>query len=160
MTIDIDAIEARANAATPGPWEIAPLLCGPDGQGVYQSESFGPICEVGDPYPRGDNRPQENMVFIAAARQDVPALCSALRETRAALEAETKRADAAELAHETDCGQLRAALERVTAALKEYDRFNRLHNDLEAYLSDLSDWAQGELPGEMPTPENHGVVLK
>lgn len=77
--LDLDAIEARANAATPGPWIVAPELVGPDGQGVYHAESLGPICEVGDPYPRGDNHPQENMAFIAAAREDVPDLVAAIR---------------------------------------------------------------------------------
>ena len=74
----LNEIEARANAATRGPWHVAPELCGPDGQGVY-TEDFGPVCEVGDPYPRGDNNPQESMYFIAHARTDVPALVAAPR---------------------------------------------------------------------------------
>lgn len=75
MTDDeLEAIRARAEEATPGPWIVMPELCGTDGQGVYHAESLGPICEVGDPYPRGDNRPQENMTFIAHAREDIPAL--------------------------------------------------------------------------------------
>lgn len=67
-------VEARAVAASPGPWIVLPELCGPEGQGVYEMDSMGPICEVGDPYPRGNNHPQQNMEFIAAAREDVPAL--------------------------------------------------------------------------------------
>lgn len=83
--LDLDAIEARANAATEGPWMVMPPLCGPDGQGVYQESSLGPVCEVGDPYPRGDNRPQESMDFIAAARTDVPALVAEVRRLRGLL---------------------------------------------------------------------------
>ncbi len=59
-------------AATPGPWIIHPELCGPGGQSVYQEAGFGPICDVSDPYPRGDNRPQQNMEFIAMARTALP----------------------------------------------------------------------------------------
>lgn len=72
--IDLNAIRQQADAATEGPWIVMPPETGPDGQGVYHAESLGPICEVGDPYPRGDNHPQENMEFIAAARENVPAL--------------------------------------------------------------------------------------
>ena len=75
----LDEIQARADAATDGPWVLMPPLCGPDGQGVYETEDYGPICEVGDPYPRGRNNPQENMEFIAHARADVPRLVAALR---------------------------------------------------------------------------------
>lgn len=70
----LNAIKQRTEKATPGPWIVAPEKCGPEGQGVYESDSFGCICEVGDPYPRGNNRPQENMEFIAHAREDVPTL--------------------------------------------------------------------------------------
>ena len=76
-------IEARCNAATPGPWTLMPEMCGPDGQGVYEESGLGIICEVGDPYPRGDNHPQENMEFIAAARADVPDLLAEVRRLRA-----------------------------------------------------------------------------
>jgi len=76
---DVDAIEARANAATPGPWHVAPPECGPDGQGVYDPE-LGQIVEVGDPYPRGNNHPQENMEFIAHASEDIPALIARIRQ--------------------------------------------------------------------------------
>jgi len=45
-------------------------------------ESGGQICEVGDPYPRGDNNPQENMEFIANARTDLPAVLDAAVKLR------------------------------------------------------------------------------
>lgn len=59
--------------ATEGPWELFPKLCGPDGQTVMCPEG-GPICEVGDPYPRSSNKPQENMELICASRTALPAL--------------------------------------------------------------------------------------
>ena len=78
-------IEARCNAATPGPWILMPERCGPDGQEVYESQDLGCICSVGDPYPRGQNYPQENMEFIASARTDTPALVAEVRRLRAEL---------------------------------------------------------------------------
>lgn len=54
---------------TPGPWTAdTPSEQNPDGTwGVYEDSAFGPICYVGDPYPRSHNRPAENMLLIAAA---------------------------------------------------------------------------------------------
>ena len=69
---DLRADLELCNKATPGPWEVFPPLCGPEGQTVYQVDSGGPICDVSDPYPRGDNKPQENMMFIAQAREGWP----------------------------------------------------------------------------------------
>jgi hypothetical protein len=69
---DLKADLELCNKATPGPWEVFPPLCGPEGQTVYQVDSGGPICDVSDPYPRGDNKPQENMMFIAQAREGWP----------------------------------------------------------------------------------------
>lgn len=81
----LNAIKERVEKTTPGPWIVAPEKCGPEGQSVYESDSFGWICEVGDPYPRGNNRPQENMEFIAHAREDVPALITEIERLREAL---------------------------------------------------------------------------
>jgi hypothetical protein len=69
---------------TPGPWEHSPREdCGPAGDwGVWQADGGGQICYVGDPYPRGDNHPYENMVLIAAA----PDLLSAIKVARANIE--------------------------------------------------------------------------
>ncbi|MDF1510703.1 hypothetical protein PZE06_21440 [Robertmurraya sp. DFI.2.37] len=83
---DLQAIKERAEKATAGPRVLAPELCGPEGQGVYEPDSFGCICEVGDPYPRGNNRPQENMEFIANAREDVPKLVAEVERLRNIIE--------------------------------------------------------------------------
>lgn len=67
--------ERRAKITKP-PWILMPELCGPEGQGIYQQESMGIICEVGDPYPRGGNRPQETMEFLVNAPDDIDFLMS------------------------------------------------------------------------------------
>lgn len=82
------------NAATPGPWYVYPELCGPDGQGVFHVESGGCICFVGDPYPRGDNRPQQNMEFIVMAREALPYWIKRAQELYEALVAMVEEADA------------------------------------------------------------------
>lgn len=72
---DLDAIEARADAATPGPWVLAQvrkdevMLT----HGGYPDSGYGHW---------GYLRPYD-AAFIAASRTDVPALCRALREARA-----------------------------------------------------------------------------
>lgn len=81
MTRDeLKRLKELCEQATPGPWVLAPELCGPEGQGVYHKESLGLICEVGDPYPRGDNHPQENMELIVAARTYMMPLIEALED--------------------------------------------------------------------------------
>jgi len=106
--IDLDAIEARANAATPGPWRDQHHEC---------SEVWGPapdsqthsmqIARIG--------RAQFdvlNAAFIAHARTDVPALIARVRE----LEAERDQAladyqDLGRVMHE-ECARLEAECER------------------------------------------------
>lgn len=70
--LDLDAIEARANAATEGPWTAYP-----DGF-VWTKQ---PI--LGDPV--SGSVELADAQFIAAARQDVPALVAEVRRLRAAL---------------------------------------------------------------------------
>ena len=66
----LEAIEARAAKARPGPWEFA---------SVTALRTLG----VNVTAPDAD--------FITAAREDVPALCREVRRLRAALEAITER---------------------------------------------------------------------
>lgn len=77
-------IEARASAATPGPWW-------PEHRGVMaEGVEIVDDCAVAgwDAYP-------ENQVFIAAARTDVPALVAEVRRLTAALAAHARHTDAA-----------------------------------------------------------------
>lgn len=87
---ELDAFEALANAATHGPWIVAPEHCDDDGQGVYTDPGAeccgaGKVCEVGDPYARGCNNPEESMRFIAASRAWAPLLIGEVRRLRAEL---------------------------------------------------------------------------
>jgi hypothetical protein len=71
--LDLDAIEARANAATEGPWVAHP-------DGLVWTERPIP----GDPV--SGSTEVEDAEFIAAARADVPALVAEVRRLRAELE--------------------------------------------------------------------------
>ena len=91
--VDLDRIEALANAATPGPWTTAP------------DPGCGEVCDCGETCSREDHaliarsaaptvglavvlaeeRDEANAAFIAAAREDIPALVAELRAARADL---------------------------------------------------------------------------
>ncbi len=78
MTDDeLDAIEARANAATPGPW--LPSLDTWPPRRLDGSPRLSEITHSLGMFP-GD------MAFIAAARTDVPALIAEIRRLRALLD--------------------------------------------------------------------------
>ena len=113
MTADdrLDAIEARANAATEGPWHRggqggASIILSPE---VYVAQTSG-------------LRWAANADFIAHARQDVPALVSALRAVLA-LHERTHSCGVAWYAESPDKAPLGARLDRcptvtaITAAL-------------------------------------------
>jgi len=78
--LDLDAIEARAKAATPGPWEYDG--CSVTDWGVTASHT---ITMEWMPNGRGDGtneRESPDGQFIAHAREDVPALIAELRRLR------------------------------------------------------------------------------
>ena len=79
----LDAIQRRADAATPGPWisERHDLT-------LYVANTTGEL----DPINLGyvGNRPERNAEFIAHARTDVPDLLALVREQAAKLEAATQ----------------------------------------------------------------------
>lgn len=93
MTLDIDTIEARANAATPARWFVH------EGMRLHGGGVFVQIagnerqvaCATGQA-AQDDNRASAdaimtaNAVFIAHAREDVPALVAEVRRQRAELE--------------------------------------------------------------------------
>lgn len=102
MTIDIDAIEARANAATPGPWESTHGITYDPDAGLIEDREFmimradddtAIASDVFDPVIQKPSA--ANCEFIAAARQDVPALCAEVRELRALVTAHNERVAAA-----------------------------------------------------------------
>lgn len=100
---DLAADLAICNAATPGPWAVGSELS------VYQAALGGTICDVGDPYPRGDNRPCENMRFIAEARTGWPHAIKRALDAEAALEV----ANSALGSVLADVARLRSVLQRM-----------------------------------------------
>lgn len=84
---------AICDAATAGPWAVD------DNLSVYHEDSGGTICDVGDPYPRGLNKPSENMRFIAEARTGWPHAI----ERALAAEAEVERLRDALIAIKSRC---------------------------------------------------------
>ena len=54
-------------------------------------------------------------------------------------------------------GELARAFLRAHAALQEINRYNRMHNDLEAYLFEIAKWGMGETE-EHPKPESFGLL--
>lgn len=82
MTSDeLDAIEARANAATPGPWNYGflgdtrrPMVFYQFGQRALESLA-GDVIICKGKHAGGDS----NMDFIAHAREDIPALIAEVR---------------------------------------------------------------------------------
>ena len=77
---DLDAIEARANAARPGPW-LTPEQAG-DPYKVDALDHEG--CDV---WPWGgpdgnDEQGKLDMIFAYAAREDVPKLIAEIRRLR------------------------------------------------------------------------------
>ena len=81
---DLARWSTEADAATHGPWvvfRVEEVTTSPDAECC----GSGPVCDVGDPYPRGCNRPAETMRFIAHSRTLVPLLIAEVRRLRAAL---------------------------------------------------------------------------
>ena len=95
MNLDLDAIEARAEAAQAGPWEYA-------GSGIVNGQkavSWGYPKFVADTWEGSDRNPKSdaNGEFIAHAREDVPALVAEVRELRAAAQQYIEGANGAAL---------------------------------------------------------------
>lgn len=106
MSLDIDAIKARADAATPGPWEAKCIHVYMGGEGQYR---------VGPP-----NRPPSfqgvvspsDAEFFAHAREDVPALVAEVERQDEVIRINHDGADYAEQLLE----QARAEVARLAAA--------------------------------------------
>ena len=88
---DLAAIEERANAATPGPWFA-------DDEFIVSAAST----QVSVGKVDGDlaGRPEHDVVFLAASREDVPRLVADLRAERA--EVARLRDRLRELGHDPD----------------------------------------------------------
>lgn len=89
MSLDLDAIEQRAAAATPGPWWVvrdnADGFYGEDAYNVHGGENVaiaqgGPVEDGGPDVGACDRADAE---FIAHAREDVPALVAEVKRLHA-----------------------------------------------------------------------------
>jgi hypothetical protein len=78
--LDLDAIEARANAATPGPWEHGERCVWQ--AGMLNTAEIAVDCEHGN----GGIRRHADAEFIAHARTDVPALLAEVKRLREQVE--------------------------------------------------------------------------
>jgi hypothetical protein len=97
MTLDLSAIEARVNAATPGPWTVDQMdmyIHAADGFMVASNcpvnegwQVRGAGAESSGKRPAGSQ--DANAAFIAAARSDVPTLIAEVRRLRGKVGAET-----------------------------------------------------------------------
>lgn len=87
--LDLAAIRARTNAATPGPWQAAVSASDDKHWIVLKAhEPTSPrvaVCTTRFSPPEGRPGEQEDAAFIAGARSDVPALCDELERHRALL---------------------------------------------------------------------------
>ena len=90
-TLDLDAIQARANAATPGPWGA---LHRDMGCSFRDDERAGLGLDIVGPLEatnRGQFARGADAWFIARARTDIPALIAAVRERDAEIAELRKR---------------------------------------------------------------------
>lgn len=93
-SLDVEAIRARCEAATPGPWFAATSNRRKDGIGVVgrlADRGTGKAIAVFAGEPRSRNADAE---FTAAAREDVPALLAEVERLQALVEQA--------IAHETE----------------------------------------------------------
>lgn len=134
--LDLDAIEARANAATPGPWfnDSHEIYAGENTDIPAMSEWIGETCD-----PRRPDHGAANAEFVAAARTDVPALVAEIRRLTADVDmwrrtvTRTEQGRARAIADNdrlaTELQQARAALHSVES---DADRASRKGYDLDA----------------------------
>lgn len=98
--LDLDAIEARAKAATLGPWTVRRTDARFDvlyhrthvvGSGIHNDPVGLPVCTIDPPDPKVVH-PEDRAVaaFIAHAREDLPALVAEVRRLRAGIKAAAK----------------------------------------------------------------------
>lgn len=108
-TAELGAIKARAEAATPGPWE---MVKGSDQRyDVFREDGDTAVTDAG--YGRGSIAMFEDVMFIAHAREDVPALVAEVERLRAALEAVSAVYGPGDYAHDTAHAALDGQAERV-----------------------------------------------
>lgn len=107
--IDLEAIEARLKAATPGPW-MSEFWDGLLFVSAIHDAGGSYVCELG----LGSDSAAKDAAFIAAAPTDVAALIAEVRRLRAALEV-IEAIESGRMTHTRTAGDVaRAALEGET----------------------------------------------
>jgi hypothetical protein len=81
---ELEAIEARENAATPGPWVEKRLTINAPARGLGATASEGKdlrfyACDASD----DEVKPEADLEFICGARLDIPALVAEVRRLQA-----------------------------------------------------------------------------
>lgn len=118
---ELGAIEARAGAATPGPWgyygDTHPAwAAGHAGSYVYSRSAPVKVCQLADPWQHNPNKAID-AAFIASARADVPALVAEVRRLHAVREAVLREvnwlAQAAQHIDGTDGSNVRGSIARL-----------------------------------------------
>lgn len=120
----LDAIRARMEAATPGPWEAWTAVCCPDCGWVDGPKRT--VCPVYEGTKRTHTLDANDAEFIASAREDVPALLAEVERLQALgalLSADIQRLTRRVAENEVDWMALRAeaatAFQRGVAAMRE-----------------------------------------
>jgi hypothetical protein len=118
-TLDLDEVEARANAATEGPWRaLTSGRRGGDHWHVTDSDQSIALIHASDGEDEDMREPDAE--FIAHARTDVPALVAEVRRLRAKVVAVEQAGTVVIEAIEAERTALRGALERVLALHTKY----------------------------------------
>jgi len=140
---DLDAIEARANVATAGPWTVE-----------HRSVVSDDVTIVEDGASCGWDEYADTLAFIAAARSDVPALVAEVRRLRETVDILSSRHEAGledrdRLRNELDAARAeveRSEPRRQRNAIDLRDRdatIARLTAEVEAAQRDRDEWASG-----------------
>lgn len=119
----LDAIRARVEAATPGPWEAGTAFCCPDCGWVDGPKRT--VCPVYEGTKRTHTLDANDAEFIAAAREDVPALLAEVERLNTEIEAKTTQ----NVALVGMNGRLQQEVERLTTVLAGTE--SALDNDRE-----------------------------
>lgn len=142
-------IEARANAATKGPWDI--FVC--DDGGPWSGwplsinstvEEDRAIVRPGGFYPyewdakTSQHEANQTAEFIAHARRDIPALCATVKALRAQLAAEVERADSNFTAYDRIKGYYSKTVNRLSEVERERDDANKRAEETQASVEHLT----------------------
>jgi len=120
--LDLDALQALADAATPGPWEegfrwVYTLPVYPDDNRL--SNVLGMDCADDERATVEQKRSERNVAFIAAARQAVPDLIAEVRRLRLAVGALTLANDTLDSGARQDRERMQARIDAALDAVED-----------------------------------------